>query len=282
MTGAPVIGGAKRLNGLVIGVLMLCLAMPGVALAELTVSTKPAQVVVTVTPEYLTQIETIDGDAIGQAVRETGPAVTHPAAPAVVVRLKSDRDLATSLVKIKCRTAEAVFIDTGVYVVSKPGTHMLDVNVISEGPLQWDDELVTVVVGDSPIPPDPTDPTDPTDPIDPVPVPVLEGLTKLSAESAARLNDSPTAKALAAAIRSTDAELEAMCSRGQCPGLNAAKAAMVAAIERTLLLRGDASRRVNWLDGWRVPINQRLQDINPADVPTYRAAMRAVATGLSD
>lgn len=281
MAGGSMIGGAKRQNGLVIGLLLLlCLAVPSVALAELSVATKDAQTVVTVTPEYLTQITTLDGDNIGQVVREVGEPVVQPAAPAVVILLKSDRDLKTSLVKIKCRTADVHLIETGVYVISLPGTHILDVNVISESPLQWDDELVTVTVGEAPD--DPTDPPDdPTDPPEPVPVPVLDGLRKLSAESAARLNDSPTAKALAAAIRSTDAELEAMCARGQCPGLPAAKSAMVAAIEQTLLLRPGKSRMVNWLDGWRVPINQRLSEINAVDVPTYRAAMRAVAEGLS-
>lgn len=133
--------------------------------ADLTVTTRDAQTVVTVTPETLTQIQTVDGDKIGQAVREFGPAVVRPASPAVVVGIKSDRDLAKSLVKIKCTTADVQMIETGVYVLSTPGTHVLDVNVISESPLQWDDELVTITVGESPAPdPDPTpEPTpDPT------------------------------------------------------------------------------------------------------------------------
>src|SRR5690606_5406344 len=98
-------------------------------------------------PEIVTQIQTVDGAKIGEAVRETGPAATKPASPAVLIYVQSDRDLAKSLVKIKCSTADVKMIETGVYVVSTAGRHVLDVNVISESPLQWDDESVTITVG---------------------------------------------------------------------------------------------------------------------------------------
>ena len=138
------------------------------ALAELTVTVKDARTIITVTPEIITQIETVDGDRIGQAVREVGPPVVKPSAPSVVLLLQSDRDLAKSLVKIRSSTAEAVKVDDATYVVSKPGTHTLQVNVISDGPLQWDDETVTVTVGESPTPEPAPDP-DPTP--DPAPDP---------------------------------------------------------------------------------------------------------------
>lgn len=138
------------------------------AWADLTVTVKDAQTIVTVTPEIITQIETVDGDKIGQAVREVGPAVVQPVSPAAVISLKSDRDLATSLVKIKCKTAEVALVETGVYVVTKAGTHVVDVNVISESPLQWDDESVTVTVGEPTPPPDPPTPPGPTPGVAPI------------------------------------------------------------------------------------------------------------------
>jgi hypothetical protein len=138
------------------------------AFADLTVTVKDAQTVVTVTPEIVTQLQTVDGDKIGQAVREVGPPEVKQPAPAAVVSLKSNRELAKSLVKIKCATADVLLVETGVYVVAKPGTHVLDVNVISESPLQWDDQTVTVVVGDV-VPPDPKPPEPPPTPPGPMP-----------------------------------------------------------------------------------------------------------------
>lgn len=135
------------------------------------------------------------------------------------------------------------------------------------------------IAGSLPVPdPDPTPDPDP-DPT-PTPVPELEQIEKLSAESAARLADSTTAKSIAEAITLVETEIDAMCSRGQCPGLDATKSMMVAAIERKLLERRGASRSVNWLDGWRKPINEAISRLQITDVPTYRAVMRAVAAGL--
>ena len=150
--------------------LLTLLACNSTALAELTVTSRAAQTVVTVTPEIVTQIQTADGTKIGQAVVETGLPDAKPAAPAVLIYVQSDRDLTKSLVKIKCSTADVKLVETGVYVVTTAGRHVLDVNVISEAPLQWDDESVTVTVGNSPTPnpgPDPEpEPTPDPSPID--------------------------------------------------------------------------------------------------------------------
>lgn len=154
--------------------LLLC---SGQAFAELTVTSRDAQTVVTVTPEIVTQIQTTDGTKIGQAVRETGPAATKPASPAVLIYVKSDRDLAKSLVKIKCLTADVKMIEAGVYVVTTAGKHVLDVNVISEAPLQWDDESLTVTVGGTPQPGPTPDPTPDPQP-EPTPTPIPIDITK--------------------------------------------------------------------------------------------------------
>lgn len=144
-----------------IGILTLLLCSQA-ALAELTVTVKPAQTIVTVTPEIVTQLETVDGEKIGEAVREVGPAAVRPATPAAVLSIKSDRDLSKSLVKIRSATAEAAKVSDSIYVVSKPGKHVLQVNVISDNPLQWDDQTVTVIVGNpepEPLPPPDPEPT---------------------------------------------------------------------------------------------------------------------------
>ena len=130
----------------------------------------------------------------------------------------------------------------------------------------------TVAIGGA-TEPGPVDPPD-----EPTPAPELE---KLSYESASRLADATTAKGLADSILAVDAQIEAMCAAGQCPGLAQAQAMMVSAIERRLLARTGASRNVDWLNGWRKPINAELAKLTNVDVPKYRAAMRSVAAGLS-
>lgn len=143
----------------------------------------------------------------------------------------------------------------------------------------------TVTIAGSLPQPDPTpdpepDPQPEPDP-EPTPVPELEKIERLSQESASRLADDTTAKGLAEAILLVEREIDLMCSRGQCPGLSATKAMMVAAIEDRLGRRRGASLNANWLEGWRRPVNEAINRLNAADVPTYRAIMRAVAAGLS-
>jgi len=133
----------------------------------------------------------------------------------------------------------------------------------------------TVTIGGS----GPVDPPDPPDV--PTPVPDLKKLEDLSYESASRLADAATAKGLADSILAVDAQIAGLCARGQCPGLQSAQSMMVSAIERRLSERRGASLNVNWLAGWRKPINDALAKLQGVDVPKYQAAMRAIASGLS-
>lgn len=135
----------------------------------------------------------------------------------------------------------------------------------------------TVVVRGGVIEPDPEEPEKPTDP-----PPTFAELVSVSRESAKRLSDAETASGLAATIRATVDSLESRCDAGQCPGLDETKRVTVAAIEARLLQRTGNSRGVDWLNGWRVPVNAKLKEINAADVPTYLTAMRAVALGLAE
>lgn len=168
------------------------------------------------------------------------------------------------------------------FAVGKPGKYTFAL-IVADKQAAIDYVSHTVTIGGTlPGPtPDPTPDPEPDPQPEPTPVPELERLERLSTESAARLADAVTARGLAEAIMSVERQIEAMCAAGQCPGLSAAKAMMVGAIERRLLARTGASRNVNWIDGWRVPIDTRIKSLNPQDVPTYRAMMRAVAAGLS-
>lgn len=167
------------------------------------------------------------------------------------------------------------------FAVGKPGRYTFALILADkEAAIDYVSHTVTIggtLPGPTPDPP----PEEPEEPDQPTPVPELERLERLSTESAARLADAVTARGLAEAIMSVERQIEAMCASGQCPGLSAAKAMMVGAIERRLLARTGSSRDVNWIDGWRVPIDTRIKSLNPQDVPTYRAMMRAVAIGLT-
>lgn len=126
------------------------------------------------------------------------------------------------------------------------------------------------------------DPDPKPDPEEPTPPPTdLQKLVEISKAAADNLRDNATRQALANAIRETANLIDNKCAAGQCPGLVSAKNSMVMAIETTLLRRSGTSRSVDWLNGWRVPINAQLKIVNTADVPSYLAAMRAVALGLA-
>lgn len=139
-------------------------------------------------------------------------------------------------------------------------------------------DFVTHTVSISGTLPDPK--PDPDDP-GPTPVPELERLETLSMETAAKLADVSTAKAISMAILAVDQQIESMCKSGQCPGLETSRAMMVAGIENALNTRPRTSLKVNWLDGWRKPMDSAIKSLNTKDVPAYRAAMRAVASGLA-
>jgi hypothetical protein len=138
--------------------------------AQLSVTTKPAQSVITAVTIESMQLQTADGQPIGAEVSRELTPVVRPGVPAVVVFVKHDRPIDDLLVKIKSRTAEAMQIEPGVYVVSKPGRHELEINVIGQNPLTWDDKTIVVEVGGSPTPgPGPTPGPTPT-PDGPAPI----------------------------------------------------------------------------------------------------------------
>lgn len=165
------------------------------------------------------------------------------------------------------------------FATGTPGTYSF-ILIVADKEADIDYVQHTVVVRGGVTDPDP-DPNPDPDPDPTPPPPSLDELRKISQEAAGRLNDSETSTGLAAAIRMAVDSLESRCDAGQCPGLDECKRVMVGAIEARLLLRKGASRSVDWLNGWRVPVNAKMKEINAADVPTYLTAMRAVALGLS-
>lgn len=122
--------------------------------AQLTVEVKSASVITTTESTIVQQLTTEDGTPIGMPTESEGPTVTDSGSPAAVLQIATERPIDEMLVKLKSKTCKATRISAGLYVVTEPGTHEIDVNVIGQSPLTWDDETVTVVVGD-PAPPEP-------------------------------------------------------------------------------------------------------------------------------
>ena len=243
--------------------LLLCSSL---AYADLTVTTKAAQVVVTVTPSIVTQIETVDGDKIGDVIPSVGKPTIQPAAPAVIVQLKSDRDLSKSLVKIKCATADITMVEIGVYVVSKVGTHVLDVNVISSLSYDgWDDEQLTITVGKAePPPPPPPPPTD------------LDAITKVSRDTAPA--DPETAKLIGDFIKQAATNIDVLCEAGNCPSFDVARASYQQAIGNALGSRPRGSQ-TDWTP-WRKGLEAVLRTAGLETVEQLKAAMLAITKGI--
>lgn len=161
------------------------------------------------------------------------------------------------------------------FASGRPGVYSFTLIVADkQAAIDYAIHTVTIGSGTGPVDPGPIDPT-------PTPVPDLNKLEQLSYESASRLADATTARGLVDSILGVDAQISSLCSRRLCPTLQDAQAMMVSAIETRLLERTGVSRNVNWLAGWRKPINDAIARLQNVDVPKYQAAMRAVASGLS-
>lgn len=182
---------------------------------------------------------------------------------------------AAAIVKVKASDSRNMPVEVkelgpGAFIVLGSGTVRVEVTIVDFDKRLFDQDEFQITIGKAP------DPT--PGPVDPVPP--NQDLARISREAASKLNDPSTALALAAAINETATSIDQQCQSGQCPGLAQCKAMMVTAIEGRLLMRTGSSLNVDWLNGWRVPINNALKSLNTSDVPTYLASMRSVASGL--
>lgn len=172
--------------------LLLSVLLCHSAAAELNVEVKKAGIQRIITPKISTQL-LIGGVLVGKPVIGEGVS-TEDFAPAQAIFVKSDKDLTKSLVRLKCETASAKMVETGLYVIDTPGTHKVEVNVIAWGePPTWEDEVVTVVVGEPTPPPTPPEPPAPPEPPTPpapdVPADEFDNLGQRVAEWAVGLPD---------------------------------------------------------------------------------------------
>lgn len=136
------------------------------------------------------------------------------------------------------------------------------VSLRTNGPPEW----VQVIVAPSEVKPEP--------PVDP-PSNDFSALTQLSKKLADSLNDPFTRESLKKAYTATVAALRAQCSGGTCPGLDAAKTAIIDAVNAA-----PKTPAIDWYYGYRKPTSDAINGLNITQVDTYLAAIEALALGL--
>lgn len=161
------------------------------------------------------------------------------------------------------------------FAVARAGTYeFVLVAADSEANIAYAKHTVKIV-GSLPTQPDPGEPEEPEEP---TPTPGLEKIAEQSAALSSALRDPTTTASLRDAILNADKRIVGLCEQGQCPTFQGAMHMMKSAISHALLRRTDLSK--DWLNGWREPINESIRQLNPQDVDSYLAVMRAVASGL--
>jgi hypothetical protein len=93
-------------------------------------------------------------------------------------------------------------------------------------------------------------------------------LQKLSRDAAAELNDPPTAKALVEV-------LDALSDAGE--SLDELRSMVKSAVDGVFLARTGESRDADWLNVWRVPVNEA---VDSETLARYRVSLRALADGI--
>jgi len=112
------------------------------------VKVKKAQAVVTSTTVTSVQVVSEDGASIGKPNEKEGEPVVSNGQDVGVVLVEVGRPWEEVAVKVRSTTANFINLLPGVYATKDPGTHQVNVSVLSVvPPVLWDDALVTVIVG---------------------------------------------------------------------------------------------------------------------------------------
>ena len=156
------------------------------------------------------------------------------------------------------------------FAIPKPGKYRFGL-IVANKEAQIAYTYHTVLVKAYPGTPPTTDP-DPTDP-PPTTTPLpLQEITKISREGVAKLTDPTTTVALITALEDVLPKLSS--------SLPEAKRQVSTTIETTLLFRGPASRSKDWINLWRIPIQNAINAAPPQDTDEYRKIVQAIISGL--
>lgn len=134
--------------------LVLCISL----CAELRVDTVYSKLSTTTTVDR--QLVLADGTLCGSPETIKDERIVDKDGKVVGFKLNSDRDLSdenNTLVKISSETCEPAKVSTGIYTVTKVGSHTIKAIVLAQNPLSWDEKVFTIIIG-QPEPPNPPSP----------------------------------------------------------------------------------------------------------------------------
>jgi hypothetical protein len=169
------------------------------------------------------------------------------------------------------------------FSIPTPGKYqfgLIVANKQAEIAYSWHEIIVTgTVIAPVPTPtptPSPTPgPNPPPSPIQPSPgnpPPSLESIRLTSRAAVDTLQDAATTSLLASSLINLLPKLPAY--------LPDAKGLVTSTIETCFGMREPTSRKKDWLNIWRIPIDQEIGKANPQTVEEYKECLRAVIRGL--
>ena len=139
--------------------------------AELKVDTINLSNKLTTTTSVEQQLALSDGTPFGPSKNIKNELKVEEGDKIVGFKLKSDRDLSdenNTLVRIFSETCEPTKVSTGIYTVTKQGTHTIKAVVLAQNPLSWDETVFTITVGQPEPTPEPPEPTPPSPGVAPI------------------------------------------------------------------------------------------------------------------
>ena len=144
-------------------ILVLCCFSTVAVFADLKVDTVYSKLSTTTTVDR--QLVLADGTLCGSPETIKDEHIVDKDGKVVGFKLNSDRDLSdenNTLVKISSETCEPAKVSTGIYTITKPGSHTIKAIVLAQNPLSWDEKVFTLTIGKPEPGPEPEPPTPPT------------------------------------------------------------------------------------------------------------------------
>jgi hypothetical protein len=161
------------------------------------------------------------------------------------------------------------------FSIPTPGKYqfgLIVANKQAEIAYSWHEIVVTGAVATPAPTPTPNPSPNPIQPSPGNPPPSLESIRLTSRAAVDTLQDAATTSLLASSLINLLPKLPA--------SLPDAKGLVTSTIETCFGMREPTSRRKDWLNIWRIPIDKEIGKANPQTVEEYKECLRAVIRGL--
>jgi hypothetical protein len=164
------------------------------------------------------------------------------------------------------------------FSIPTPGKYqfgLIVANKQAEIAYSWHEINVTGSIAPTPPPvpaPTPNPPPNPNPPIPGNPPPSLDSIRLTSRAAVDTLQDAATTSLLASSLINLLPKLPSY--------LPDAKGLVTSTIETCFGMREPTSRKKDWLNIWRIPIDKEIGKANPQTVEEYKECLKAVIRGL--